>query len=386
MSTYRIYALIHGQILYEGRMFDCHIKKMSFSEQKKRRFAPIKGVFSEDDGFHQTYVTPLPYIEPIKIKSEHIVICDIEEDRPGNAIGGAVRKIDKLCRFLTITNMQDMKNKYGEKFGHVEPYIYQVNKVYLLTPDGGEKQIRFKLKGGLTYLPDRPESNEWRHPETKQFLEDIFNFHDDTLQRSIKYLYRSAIGPFLLDSQEKIALDHFKSIEIIVESLSSEDKSFKNQLDEASTKIGLTEEERLKIEELWGYRSSYGDIAHPSKYDQAERYPNQFPIPSNVHYPAFLDSTAGKVFLKYFHYKRRVYFIEIKEPFSSEYEDVMHEVNPGLESNQLLFQTNEKHKDLLKQKIRKAFIKRYGITTNDIESMKFDRSKEEVILTVKVKL
>ncbi len=385
MPIYRIYALIHGQVLYEGEIFDCRIKKMNFEEQKLRRFSPIKGKFSEDDGFHKTYVTLLPYIDPIKIKSEYVVMCDLEENRPDEAIGGVVRRIDKLCRFLTIANMQDVKSTYGEKFGNVEPYIYQINKIYLLTPNGKERQVRFQLRGGFTYLPDRPESNEWRHVGTKQFLGDIFNFQDETLQRSIRYLYRSAIGPFILDSQEKIALDHIKSIEIIIESLSSEDKSFQDRLDEAGSKIGLTDEEKSRIIELWGYRSTYGDIAHPSKYDQSERYPNQFPLPSSVDYPSFMDSIAGKVLLKYFHYKRRVYLIEISDRFISEDGDILHEVNPSLESNRLLFETKEKRKTLLEQKIKKAFVDKYGITTKDIEDIKFGQDKKEITIIVKVK-
>ena len=42
MYKYKIYALINGETLPEGKIFECEIKKMGFDEQAKRGFAPIQ--------------------------------------------------------------------------------------------------------------------------------------------------------------------------------------------------------------------------------------------------------------------------------------------------------------------------------------------------------
>lgn len=391
METYRIYALIHGDVLYEGNLFGSEIKKISFEEQKKRGFKPISSKFSKDDGYHKTYVTSLPYIDPIKIKSEYVIIHEISERNVEGAIGGAIKAIDKICRFLTLTNMIDVNKKYGRGLGNIEPYIYQVNRIYKINAKGKEISIKFSLKSGHIYLPNRPELNSWRHPETSQILQEIFNFYDEPLERAIKYLYRSSLGYFLLDSQEKIALDHFKSIEILVDSLSGKEK-FKDRLSDAGKKIGITPAEEMSILKFWDNRSSYGDVAHPSKFDQAERYPNQFPIPSNVMYPgSFFDSIAGRVCIKYFYYKKSLFYIEIFEPITykkkdrstTSNENNLGIVNPGWESNHYYFATNERNKLTLRNKVIESFCKEFGYKKDDIESAVVGIRKKSVSIKIK---
>jgi len=99
---YRIYALTLGETLPLGKIFECEIKKMSFDEQAKRSFAPIQSIFSEgeDVDYYKTYITSLRYVDPIKIKSEYVIICDIEEEKPCDALGGAIKTIDRIIRFL----------------------------------------------------------------------------------------------------------------------------------------------------------------------------------------------------------------------------------------------------------------------------------------------
>jgi len=316
MSKYRIYALIHGETLPEGKMFECEIKKISFEEQERRKFSPIQSVFSEgeDVDYYKTYVTSLRYIDPVRIKSEYVIICDIEENKPGDALGGAIKTIDRITRFLSLASLEDVKRKFGRNRGSYEPYVYQVNKIYLLDGNGKESDVDYKLESGHMYLPNRPEQTEWRDSGTNQFLDEIYNFHDETLERALKYLYRSSIGYLVLDSKEKIALDHFKSIEIIVDSLSNKD-TFKKRLKEVGSKIGITPEEEKRIVDFHDERSKYGDVAHPSPFDEVERYPNQFPIPSNVRYSGGgFDSIAASIILKYFQYIKGIFIIEIDEP------------------------------------------------------------------------
>jgi len=212
------------------------------------------------------------------------------------------------------------------------------------------------------------------------------------LERAIKYLYRSSIGHFILDSPEKIALDHFKSIEIIVNSLSKK-KEFKQRLEEAANKINLTDEEKKEILKMWDDRSSYGDVAHPSPYDQAERYPNQFPVPSNVQYPrGGFDSIAVNVCLKYFTYKKSLFSVDIDEPFAytdnsgnkQSTENTLSEVNAQWESNRLCFFTSERNKISLKQKLKKAFAEEYKIAEADVLEVKIEPGRKKVALRIKI--
>ncbi len=391
---FRIYALIIGEIIPEGNFFGCRIRKMTFVEQKRRKFSPIQSVFSEirDTKYYKTYATSLPYIDPIRIKSKYVVICDINEHESKAALGGAIRTIDRLCRFLSIVYVEDAKRKFGRERFRLLPYLYQVNKIYSLNENGDESNTDLKLESGHIYLPNRPELKKWRDKNTQKFLEDIFNFHDEVLERAIKYLYRSSIGHFILDSPEKIALDHFKSIEIIVNSLSKK-KEFRQRLEETANKINLTDEEKEEILKMWDDRSSYGDVAHPSPYDQAERYPNQFPIPSNVQYPrGGFDSIAANVCLKYFTYRKSLFSIDIDEPFiykdrsgnEQNTENTLSEVNAQWESNRLCFSTSERNKILLKQKLKKVFAKEYKIAEVDILEVKIEPGRKKVALRIKI--
>ena len=386
---FRIYALIIGETLPEGKILGSEIKKMDFAVQEKRKFAPIQGVFSKDKDleYGKTYATYLPYVDPIKIRSEYVVIHEIEEDKPGSALGGAIRAIDQLCRFLSIAGFEDIKRKFGRDHGAFQPYIYQVNKIYQLDQQGKESEVDFELKSGLIYLPKRPEFNEWRGKGIPEFLEEISSFQDDTLQRALKYLYRSSIGNFLLDSREKIALDHIKSIEIILDELSNK-RDFKDQLEEAGNKIGLTSEEKKRITEFWADRSKYGDVAHVSPYDNTERYPNQFPIPSNVQYSGgAFDSVAASVCVKYFYYKKSFIIIEIMTPDKNSDKEgtfgAIYRMWPESNGPSLYFLTNENNKIKLKKIVKNAYAKKLNIDEADIIDTVVGQGKKSVTLRLK---
>ncbi len=394
---YRIYALIHGETLTEGKIFECEIKKMSFGEQAKRKFAPIQSVFSqsEDVDYYKTYVTSLRYVDPIKIKSEYVIACDIQEEKPDAALGGAIKAIDRIARFLSLASLEDVKRKFGRDRGSFEPYIYQVNKIYLVDNDCKESDVDYRLESGHMYLPNRPEQTQWRDVNTRKFLNEIFYFDNEILERALKYLYRSSIGHFVLDSHEKIALDHFKSIEIIVNSLSNKHE-FKDRLIVAANKIGITPDEQKRIKDFWDSRSKYGDIAHPSKFDQVERYPNQFPIPSNALYPGGgFDSIAPNIILKYYQYIKGVYIIDINEPSdisgSSSQEGKFNQVFTifpfGVsDQNHLVFYTSEKDKNKLKRLLKKSFSKRYKIPQKSIIEVVLEPKNKSHINQKKFKL
>src|SRR3989344_647353 len=125
MSKYRIYALIIGEIITQGKFFDCEIRKMTFAEQKKRKFSPIQSVFSEmrDTKYYKTYATSLPYIDPIRIKSKYVIVCDLSERETKAALGGGIRIIDRLCRFLSLVYVEDAKRKFNRESFGLLPYL-----------------------------------------------------------------------------------------------------------------------------------------------------------------------------------------------------------------------------------------------------------------------
>ncbi len=397
MSKYRIYALILGETLPEGKIFECEIKKIDFDKQAKRKFSPIQSVFSEgeDVDYYKTYVTSLRYVDPIKIKSEYVIVCDIEEDKPGDALGGAIKTIDRITRFLSLACLEDVKRKFGRNRGSFEPYVYQVNKIYLLDGNDKESDVEYKLESGHMYLPNRPEQTEWRDSGTGKFLDEIYNFHDEIFERALKYLYRSSVGYLVLDSNEKIALDHFKSIEIVINSLSKK-REFKERLGEAVSKIGITPEEKKRIENFWDDRSKYGDIAHPSLFDEVERYPNQFPIPSNARYSGGgFDSIAPSILLKYYQYIKGVFIVDIDEPssqgdssskegqFSRVYEISLWGT---IHHNHLFYYTSEKNKQKLILNLKKAFAREYKLTDDLIVEIEILPSKKGVFRERRIKL
>lgn len=375
MSIYRIYALIHGETIPEGEIFGCKIKKMDFEEQKKRKFSPIRAVFSNDidQKFEKTYVTVLPYKDSIKMKSEYVVSYDIEDDNPNAALGGAVKEIDKLCRCLSIACLEDVKKKFNKEYVGFEPYIYQVNKIYKLNPIGDEISINFQLKSGYIYLPNRPEFDQWRDSETQRFLEEIYHFNDPTLQRALKYLYTSSIGHLLKSDPEKIALDHMKSIELIIDKLSSKN-NFKDRVEEAGVKISLSPKEKESILRFWDERSNFGDVAHAVLLDNSENYMNQFPLPSGVQYSGgSFDGIAPNVIIKYFKYIKDTFTIDIHEINDKTSNNIKNDSFGKVitlfpfnvsDQNHLCFHTTEKDKNTLKVKIKKIFIKQYKIPEN----------------------
>jgi len=225
---------------------------------------------------------------------------------------------------------------------------------------------------------------------SEQLLEDLYAMHDDDLERALKYLYRSSIGHFVLDSPEKIALDHAKAIEIILGAVSNKD-SFEQKLQETKQKLNLTDEEVESLKELWRVRSEYGDIAHPSRFDQAERYPNQFPLPSNsATHPMPSLSIAANVCLKYFGYRRRLFHIDIDEPHtytsasgerkSSEGRFAI--VNDHIETNHLSFYAKCNKQQLI-PKLKAAFAGYQKIEESDIEDFSLASGCKRATILIK---
>jgi hypothetical protein len=304
MPVYRVYALIHGQIIPEGHLAGCRIRPMSFEEQTRRHFSPLRAEFSDAlTKEYRSYLTSLPYVDSLKLRTEYVVTHDIEEHEPLAALGGAIRAFDTLCRYLFFANIEDIYQKYNGTIGHALTYTYQVVHIYTIDREDNEREVDYQIQNRHVFLPNRPDATSWRHSTTDAFLHDALSFHDDILERALSYLYSSSIGHFMHSSPEKIALDHFKSIEVIIKSLSTK-RRFADRLRDAAIVLTLTPEEEARVKRLWDDRSN-GDVAHSREFGMSDRYPNQFPLPSNANYSGGLpDSIAEHICLKYYYYRK----------------------------------------------------------------------------------
>lgn len=373
MNKFRVYALIHGQTLPIGKIDDCEIKQMDFDEQSRRNFAPIKYEFPPKKEY-ETYVTSVPFVDPVKMYSKYVIVHDLEEGDYKGALGGAIRKFDKVCASLFISGVRDVHLKHNLYSG--EPYLYQINKVYLIDDEDQECEVELDLKSGHIYLPNRPERNEWLNSDTEDFLNKIYNFKDPIFRKALKYLYSSALGHYRLNSSEKIALDHFKSVELIVNCLSSKE-GFKDRVDEAGAQLDLTEDEINKIKRYWDDRSN-GDIAHSTHHDPTAFYPNQFPEPKGMQYNwSFSDSLARKILLKYFDLRNRFFIIDIEEPFEQDKNLTLGVMEGNNECNHLFFQTSTKQKNLLLNEVKNKLIEVFGLDKGDFK-IEFYQSKAHI--------
>jgi len=288
-----------------------------------------------------------------------------------------------LCRILSVAYVEDTKQNLKKEYSLFQPYIYQINKIYSLDDNGIEVDLELKLENSYICSPDSPSSNNWSHNNTQGFLQELLSIHDETLERALQYLYRSTIGQFILDNPEKIVLDHMKSIEVIVDSLSKK-KCFLQRLEEVKLRLELTDEEQDNIKKLWDIRSKYGGIAHPSRFDEVERYPNQFPLPSNSKIHGLPSNVyATNVCLKYFRYKQRLYQVNLEAPDDYHREGTMVIVNPQTETNHFyLYITPNSDKVQLKQNVKSAFVSSLGINENNIKSMELGQKKKSITITI----
>lgn len=377
MSRYRVYALIHGQTLSVGKIDDCEIRRMDFEEQSRRNFSPIKYDFPPKEGY-ETYVTSIPFVDPVRMYSKHVIVHDIEESNHKGALGGAIKKFDRVCASLFISGVRDVHLEHNLYSG--EPYLYQINKVYLINDKNQECEIDLDLKSDHIYLPNRPERDEWLNNDTGDFLNKICDFKDPIFRKASKYLYSSALGHYKLNSYEKIALDHFKSVELIVNCLSNK-KSFKDRANEAGLQLGLTEDEIKRIKRYWDDRSN-GDIAHSTHHDTTAFYPNQFPEPKGMEYNwSFADSLARKILLKYFDLRNRFFIIDIEEPYDQSRNLSFGVIEGENECNHLFFQTNTKQKQVLLNEVKTRLIGVFGLDKKDFE-IGFYKSKSHISISL----
>ena len=321
MKKYKVYAKILGYVL-PSRSFEiagCKIERMSYKEQQKRRFRPLKGWAVRERKMN--YLT-FPRGADLRIFKSNFVVSTMLECRGLNeAIGLAERKFNNLIGALMLHMYYWWTNKHPNKRIRFSEYDYQICKVYEII-NGEEKELR-DLK------PVSSGANMCHYPaftdlidNFKDQMEEFMSCKEEIFRKSLKYFVNGVRGIHSQLPEEKIFLDLFKSIELVINQLGGKRiKRFKSKAQFAGRKLHLEKEEVDKIKQLWTIRSR-GDFAHARK---RENYlPPQWPNPSDCDlFVNYFDliSLSQRILVKYFDYIKNKYTVLINPPNSSYLDD-----------------------------------------------------------------
>jgi len=218
MKKYKVYAKILGHVLPEEKLEigDCKIEKMSYREQKERNFQPLRGWKVRE--FNMNYMT-FPRGSDFRIMRSNFVISTIIDTGGSNeALGFAEDIFDKIIGVFMLYMNYWWLERYPRSKNRFSGYDYQICKLYEIVND---KEIEVKDLG-----PISSSSSMCRYPEFKELTNDFekitdqyLSCKDEIFERSLEYFVDGIRGINLFLPEEKIFLDLFKSIELIIKGL-----------------------------------------------------------------------------------------------------------------------------------------------------------------------
>lgn len=387
----RIYAKIIGYVLPKNDFIlnHCVIKKMSFKEQKKRKFLPLRNVINEDfkNPWYKSYITYPSNSDFREIKSNYVIFTDIErftaksgqaKDSAGyhgdisSALGIAIRRFDKVIGALSLSSCDLLFNKHKRYLA--TKYDYQVCRIYELV---GEKEIDAEKPfmggwGGMINFPDKKSSfKDINFGLMNRMLES----KDKVFVKSLRYLLKAVKGMHLNLPIEKIFIDYTKSIELIINSFKG--KYFSKKLERASKILDISDVDRQTIKDIWKSRSR-GDFAHASDSLRSFSLPPQFPEPSDADFFAKIDSfeLCSMILLKYFKYIDNEVEVRINDSskrfMDDKYFDKLIDVNIG---EYLAFYTSIKNRRTLTIKLKQELAKHYKCKYKNIKLRSFKQDR-----------
>lgn len=317
---FRVYARILGYVLPESETIigDCTIRHMSLAEQKRRGFMAYQGRLIIEDSL-PSFLTFPRGIDSRVFKTNYVIYTDIEYNAGSNAaVGIANDRFELAVGSLTLVGTVWSKNKYNRWLSSIT-YDYQICRVYELVNDQ-EKPIE------MEHLP----SGVWMcsYPAFKDFAEfdgSILDFITQTKNpvflKALRYLTTSERGINFQYPAEKIFLDYFKCIEIIIEHVGSLRKNvpriFRKRLIRATKKLFLEPHEVELIKKYYTLRNR-GDFAHASENARSIQFMPQFPRPSDSELFNYdeLRMLARRILLRFYNYINKRYRIQINPPRS----------------------------------------------------------------------
>jgi len=379
MKEYKVYAKILGYVLPDENLEigDCKIEKMSYREQRERNFQHLKGRKLRE--FNMNYMT-FPRGADFRIlRSNFVVSTLLESSSPNGAIGLAEMRFDKLIGVLMLYMHNWWLNKHPERKIRFSNYDYQICKLYEIV-DTKEIEIKdlrpISASASMCHYPAFKELTD----DFRKIIEYYINCQDEIFEKSLKYFTNGIKGLYSQLPEEKVFLDLFKSIELIINNFQRKrTNKLRTKLNYAAKRLNLNKIDRDKISLFWDTRSR-GDIAHARK--RKNYLPPQYPIPSDcelfINYSDLID-LSQKVIINYFNYIKGRYEILINP---SEYKDLglengLTQVLTSWDSN-FVFTTKERNKRRITPLIKKEMAKKYKINVHEIRVL--ESRKDKLIL------
>lgn len=268
----RVYALIIGPTLSKEKtkIGECTVTPMSRSEQKKRKFKPIKFEQAEIEDHHKSYVaTWNSNLDQRVIKTSYVIYTDVRAYDWEHAISIAYQKFEDAVGALSVTSLIERPLNNGMTANYFYSYDYQIVKVYALENEEERELETKKPFNGASYQKiGLPWQFFGSADITTQEVEDLIHLAQNNvrLQHSIEYLMFAERCMLFRLPLEMAILNLCKAVETLVKSFKYKKgiKSFKNRLRNSNDVFKLSTEELKVIEKLWDLRNE-SDVAHAAE-------------------------------------------------------------------------------------------------------------------------
>lgn len=319
MKRYKVYAKILGYVLPDTsiEINNCKIEKMSYREQKERNFQPLKGWKVRE--FNMNYMTFPRGADFRVMRSNFIVSTVLDCSGPNEALGLAEIIFDKLIGTFMLYMAHWWPNKHSKSKIRFSDYDYLICKLYEIVDD---KEIEVR-----DLRPTSSSASMCHYPAFKELttnsneiIEQYINCKDEIFEKSLKYFTNGIKGLHKQLPEEKVFLDLFKTIELIIKNFENKKKKrreiFKKIVKRAKKELGLSHDDEKKINRYWNMRSN-GDFAHATarKSFLPPQYPNPGDCEPFVNYFELID-LSQKVLINYFNYSKNRYVVLINPPDS----------------------------------------------------------------------
>lgn len=371
---YRVYATILGYVLPKKRTdvtykpgafqreIKTTIKKMTFAEQKKRHFEPIK-LSKPNTTHYKRYLTNDFGTDRKILRSDFIIYTDIEVWDSNAAIGAAIQIFDKIVGALALNASILFLNKYKRHLLH-QKYDYQVVRVYELE-DKKEKEPKEKLGvTGWVAMPNWPQGNVDFGEINKELLQATLESRNEVFKKALHY---STEGNKSFDSNEPVQvafLNWIKAIEIIVNEFKG--NTFKKRLSTASNKLGLEQSTIDQIKKAWNVRSN-GDFAHARK-SSGNYLPPQYPVPKDQDFiPYDMNTIATTIIVRYFELVDGIIEVRVHKDHPYEKCDRLNELIAVNMAEYFEFHTHTLGKAHIIRKIKKSVAEHFNIRIGKIK-------------------
>jgi len=383
MKEYKVYAKILGYVLPSQPLgiAECKIEKMSYREQRRRGFKPLKGwTLKRQKGNYLTF----PMGADFRImKSNFIVSTILKCNSPNEAIGLAEAKFDKLIGSLMLYMYYWWTKEHPRTKIRFSNYDYQICKIYSIV---NNREIEVK-----DLRPVSTSATMCHYPAFKNLSGDfkslLLNFmhcRNEIFQKSFEYFINGTTGFNSQLAEEKIFLDLFKSIELIILSFRrKKTKGFKVKLIYASKRLNLSDADQKKIIKFYEIRNK-GDFAHARK--SRSWLPPQYPKPGSnaaLSYGSFyldnLRDMAQKIIIKYFEYIHGRHKIIIRSPEHNDEDNILISVLGSVNAispwhfewgtDYLEFRTRERNKYKLIWVLKKKLAEHFNVPIQQIKIM-----------------